>query len=174
MSNDQKETLRGLVALSNDLLNQLVELSGELSPELEAQLATLEISLPAKVDSYAYLMDRLEAEAGFWKARAESNALVMKACLAAQKRLKENLKFAMQEQKSDEIKGNDIRFKLQNSKPSLIIDEATIDPAYTFQHVETRIDKKKIEEDLKIGVPVKGAALEPSFSLRVYANRKAE
>lgn len=174
MSENQSGSLRSLVTLSNDLLNQLLESNGQLTPELEEQLSKLEIALPAKVDSYAYLIDRFEAEAEFWKARAENNALVMKACLAAQKRLKDNLKFAMQEQKAGEIKGNEVRFKLQNSKPSLVIDETIIDPAYTYQHVETRIDKKKIEEDLKIGVPVKGATLEPSFSLRVYANRKAD
>lgn len=167
-----KETLRTLVQQSNDLMMQLAESGGELTPELESQLANVELALPEKVDSYAHLIDRLDVEIETWKQKADFYSAIAKSCKNVKERLKENIKFAMQEMTVSEIKGNDVRFKLSSSKPSLQIDESLIDPLYTSQVTTTVIDKKRIEEDLKAGVPVAGARLIENVSLRTYANRR--
>ncbi len=167
-----KETLRTLVQQSNDLMSQLAEAGGELTPELESQLAHVELSLPEKIDSYSHLMDKLDLEIEMWKQKADFYYSIAKSCKNVKERLKENIKFAMQEMTVSEIKGNDVRFKLSNSKPTLLIDEELIDPLYTSQVTTTVIDKKRIEEDLKNGVPVAGARLVENVSLRTYANRR--
>ena len=168
---ETKQSLRTLVEISNTVLNQLIESGGELTPEMEAQLAQVEINLPVKVDGYAAIMERLEMEEAYWKEKAAKFIAVARGCTNVRDRLKESLKFAMSELGTTEILGNDVKFKLSNSKPKMIIDPDTIDKAYTMQVTTTEIDKKRIEEDLKMGVPVQGARLEETKSIRQYVNK---
>jgi Siphovirus Gp157 len=170
----QSNTLIQLVQSSQSIVEQLIESGGELSPELSLALSNLEVQLPAKLDSYAFILEKLEAEEDFWKQKAKAMQAVAKGCSNVRDRIKENLKLAALEMKADELVGNDFKFKFSNSKPKLIIDESALDKAYTMQVVTTEIDKKRIEDDLKLGVPVVGAHLEETKAMRVYANKGAK
>ena len=86
----------------------------------------------------------------------------------------DNIKEAMQTLETDELVGIDVRFKLSKSNPSCVIDDPEkIDAAYKTVVQEIKIDKKRITDDLKHGIPVEGAYLQESFSLRQYANSPA-
>lgn len=171
--NPEKITLRDLVKSSQSIVEALIESGGELSPEMEAQLQNLEINLPAKIDAYASVMERMEMEEEYWKQKAEVLRSVAKGCSNVRERLKESLKYAAQSINATELIGNDVRFKISNSKPKLVLD-GPIDPAYVIQVTTTEVDKKRIEEDLKIGVPVEGARLVETKSIRAYVNKRVE
>lgn len=149
----------------------LIESGGLLTPELEAMLDVIDVQLPEKVENYSLLMDRMTALSEFYDGRAEMLTRMSKAALAVVDRCKTNLQVAMVTLDTDEIVGIDVRFKLQNSPPKVVIEnEENLDQAYVVLETVTKIDKKRIAADLKLDLPVRGARLEVGKSLRQYAN----
>lgn len=149
----------------------LAESGGELTPEIEAMLAEIDVKLPEKVENYAMLMDRMDDLAEFYESRMEMLAKMKSAAIKVVERCEQNLKLAMEKTGETEIKGVDVRFKLSPTAGKVVIEnEELIDPAYTVIEQVRKIEKKRIGEDLKAGVPVKGARLEVGTSLRRYAN----
>ena len=168
------QSLPALVREVQSLFQVLAENGGELTPELEQSLAVIDIALPAKIDSYKVILDRAELEETYWKKKADEMYAIAKGMKSIQERLKESLKLAAIAMDKTELVGNDVNFKLSNSKPKMVIDEKLIDEAYKYTVTTTEIDKKKIEEDLRLGVPVTGAHLVETKSIRAYANKKLE
>jgi len=172
MSNN--ESLRALVVQSAKLEELMIDSGGLLTPEIEAALSVQDLKLPAKVDGYSLFLDRLAVISQDYAKKAELFSRLAGAADSAIKKLKENIEFAMVELKTEELLGNDFKFKLQNSAPSVFIeDEAKIEDAYKISKLVVSVDKKKIAEDLKVGIPVPGAILKQSQHIRKYANNKA-
>lgn len=164
------KSLITLVSESNDLERMLIESGGELTPEIEAMLQVKGAQLPDKVDAYHFTKDRFATLETYYKERANFYYNIAKQCGAVQDRLVENLKYAMNELHTDELVGHDVKFKLSKSKAKLVIDDPEMVPvAYKTEVITTQIEKEKLRADLEIG-EVAGAHLEPSFSLRTYAN----
>ena len=168
-------TLHSLVQQAQVIESALVEAGGELTPELEAIIANLDVSVAEKIDGYSFIMDRFENEAAVFRTKADSFARVAKGLTLFQDKLKERVKLAMVAMGKDEIKGNEVRFKLSNSAPKLVIEnEMVIGDAYK-KIVQTIVpDKEKIREDLSIGLAVEGCKLVNGKALRTYINRKGE
>lgn len=165
----ENKSLMSIVEQTADLETLLIESGGELTPEIEALLAVNEKELASKADGYAMVIERMEDIAQFYKRKAEALNKLAKAAEGVATGCKERIKFAMQTLNTNEIAGNDIRFKLQPTNPSCLIEnEDEVDPLYKKAVTEIKIDKKKIAEDLKLGVPVKGAKLIENLSLRTY------
>ena len=157
------------------LEQMLIESGGEITPEIENMLAVKDVQLPEKIDGYYSIIERFELIQDFYKQKADAMSRLAKAASQVSDRCKDNLKLAMQELNVDELKGQDYRFKLSPSNPSVIIpDESLLDQSYTITKTVTSIDKKRILEDLKLAVKVMGARLEENFSLRKYLNRSAK
>lgn len=164
-------TLPALVAEMSLILNQIIEAGGELSPELETSFDNLGGAIQTKADNYAFFMDRLDAEADFWKAKADSYIKVSRSCANLKERLNNSIKLAMRTLDTDEVKGHDMRFKLSKLAPKLVL-EGEVPAEYKMVVTTTVPDKERIKADLTNGVVIAGAVLEPVYSLRKYANRK--
>lgn len=170
---NHSDTLYSLVSQSQALERMLVETGGELTPELEAMLDNIDVSMAQKIDGYAFVMEDCEARAAFWKAKAETYSKIAKSHALIQERIKERLKAALIQLGKDEIQGNEIRFKLSKLKPKLVIWNADEIPEELKIVVQTKApDKDRIAEALSEGFEVPGARMEPVFSLRTYAARK--
>ena len=165
-------SLISLVTQSQELEKQLIESGGEISPEMESAWMDLKSTLPEKVDSCAFLIKKCKANHEFYKAQADEIYKIANSFKSVVERINDNVKFTMVENNLTELKGNDVRFLLSKGKPSIKIDEKELDEAYKHQVVSTEIDKKKVEDDLKLGVPVKGARLIENVALRSYANKR--
>jgi len=148
----------------------LIEGGGEENAELEQALAVSGAELQAKADSYSIIMERFSATEAHYKERAQFFLNIAKQCGNVQDRLKNNIKYAMQEMGVDEIRGEDVRFKLSATKGSLVIEDAEMVPVeFKTEVIETVIDKKKLKDAAEKG-EVPGARIEPGSSLRTYAN----
>jgi hypothetical protein len=168
------QSLIAIVQQANQLEQMLIESGGELTPEIEAALTVTEINLPEKVDGYENVISRFEHLEEFYKAKSQFFIRLQKQCANVQHHLKENIKFAMQTGGIDELKGYDIRFKLSNAKPSLVIeDESLIPKEYKTEVITIEVNKKSLAEDLSMG-EIPGAKLQASVSLRKYANTPAK
>lgn len=167
----ESKSLLSLVAQASDIETMLIQSGGEITPEIESLIEANEIELPEKIDNYALVMDRMQAISEFYKRKADVFLRLAKAADNVTNKCKDNLKLSMQAAGVNELAGFDVKFTLSNSNPSCVIEnESAIEGAYKVTEVITRVDKKKILEDLKLGVPVKGARLEQTKSLRQYAN----
>lgn len=167
---NQNKSLMAIVNQSIDIEKMLIESGGEVNEEIEKFLTITHSELAEKVDGYQNVIERFEALEDHYKARAEFFRTVSGQCKTVAQRLKDNIKYAMQEMGVVEIKGNDIRFKLSPTKGRVIIEDANMVPVeFKEEVIETKIDDKKIREALEQG-EVRGARLEPGFSLRTYAN----
>lgn len=170
----EMKSLPAIIGDANNVVQAILDNSGEITPEIENALQVVEASLTQKADQYSFLIERLEFESEYWKAKAQEFNKIAQACTTARERMKDRIKVAMNILGLEEINGKDVRFKLQKSNPKLVIeDESKIDAAYKTVISETVIDKERVKEDLRLGVPVAGAKLEQGFSLRTYANSAA-
>lgn len=166
------KTLIDLAKQASEIENMLVESCGVITPEIEAMLSVKEAQLPEKVDAYSYVIDRLDALEEFYLKKADEIYAIAKSMNQARSRCRDNIKRAMIESNTDELLGNDYRFKLQNGKQAVVFNnEELIPDAYKNEKILKVVDKERIAEDLKMGIPVPGCHLSDGRSLRQYVNR---
>lgn len=167
---------KNLIELASEALQierMIMEQGGELDTQLEAWLDTVATQLSRKADSYSFVRDRLEASAKQLKERAQLFANTARALENARERLNDRIKEAIQVMEKTEVRGSDIVFKLVRTQPALKIVEAEL-PATYLMTVTTQVpDKERLKADLKAGASIPGATLQPSYALRVYANKEA-
>lgn len=165
----ENKSLITLVQESNSLELMLIESDGQLTPEIEAALSVQNLSMEEKVDGYAFMLEKMKAMEEFYAARAEYMSKIAERCSAAQKRLKDNLKFAMDQLHTDTLQGSDVRFKLVPTSGKLVItDEEMIPVEYKKEVTTTEIDKKALKEAAK-NKKIPGAQYIPDFSIRTYS-----
>jgi hypothetical protein len=167
-----KKTLVTLASNMGAILAELGEAGGELSPKIEAMLDDVGKDLAQKTDSYVMVMDKLEAESEFWKAKADAFTKVARGCANVVQQMKDRIKMAIVLTGEDEVRGGDFRFKLSPSQPRLTIDEREL-PEEWLMVVTTKVpDKERIRMALDAGEEIPGAALEQTKTLRKYVNKK--
>jgi hypothetical protein len=163
-----------IVALQQaDRLEQmLIDSGGEITPEIESELAVNPKTIGELVDIRYLSLERMAASAEFFKAKADQFSKIAKSLDSSQDYLLANLKEYMLQNGKTELKGTDYQFKISNMAPKVAItDEATVPAAYKTQKVVESIDKKKIADDLKLGIPVDGCVLQEVYSLRKSINK---
>lgn len=168
------ENLMQLTNQTNSIVNKLIECDSEDPPkELIEELDSTDIKMKDKVDGYYFITERLKLETEFWKHKAEEYLKVSKVCKSLREHLQNNLKSAMKKLDQVDLFGNDIRYKLSNSKPKLnIFDEGQLPSSYLTEVIEYKPDKERIINDLKDGKKVPGCELIACHSIRHYVNKK--
>lgn len=166
-----KQKLSEVVAWSHAITQSIIEANGEISPELDAELAAVDLALAEKVDSYYHVTNRLEAEALYFKSRAEEMTRIARSHAAASARIRERLKAAMVAMERQDVYGAEFRFRLSELEPKLVIDEAVLSTMYKTEVTTLVPNKEIIKKHLLQNDTVAGARLEPVFSLRAYPNR---
>lgn len=150
---------------------ELILSGGEITPAIEQLLAEIDVKLPEKVESYAGIIARMKLASDFYLDRAEQMQKFSSAATKIVARCHENLKNGMNTLGVQELLGTDTRFKLSFTD-ILVLDDDTqkIPEAYKSTEVVsvTTVDKKRIKEDLKLGVAVSGAELKQNSHVRIY------
>ena len=154
---------------SNMITQQLIESGGEITPEMESYIKSLDFRLMSTVDTADLTLTRLDMEQDYFKGLADQYYKAARALENFKSRLKEEIKQTMIIHGFEEITGQNVRMKLTRTNPKLIID-GELPEKYKVQVVTTEIKKDAIKEDLKEGLCVEGAHLEESYALRTYVN----
>ncbi len=148
-------------------LDQVEEAGGEITPELEAVLASLERSIEAKVDSYAAMIRESEVEADAHRVEANRHQGIARRKEAMAERLKVNLKTAMQLMGYDKVRGT--RFTasvVKNSQPSINWSFAEAIPE-AFRRTKVELDKGLAHEAYKAGTLPEGFTVELGEHVRL-------
>ncbi len=150
--------------------NEIESAAHEDSDMLPFELDLLQIDLnnADSVEAYNFLAESIESRAEFYEKEAAYYSGVAKKLSALTKKYKEFVKNVAVESGTDEIRGKSIRFKISKAKPSLVVDDLTKLSDYMKQKIEMVLDKDRVKQDIELGVPVDGAHIEQSYSLRKY------
>lgn len=161
--------LAELVKLSNEIRLSLVETAGEITDETTTALMILETNLPVKADGYKFILDEIEAESDKFKERAEEFLKLSKSFKNYAEGLKGHLKISCIKMDIKELVGNDYYWKLQTSKPSVIVDDESKVPGKYKEVQQTIVIKKDLVlADLKAGIVIDGIRLEHNQHIRCY------
>lgn len=175
-------TLADLLASEAALIAMIVDKEGEITPELDEAFKTSELCVRKKIDSYAYVIERLEAEALFRSNRAKHEKDIQARLENVAERMREGLKFAMRQHNRTELKGELIRYSLAKSKPSVEL-RPEISPQEIpdkYKRIKVEVDKTRVLEDWVNGSSVVKEDIAHSFeikesvSLRKYDNTQAK
>ncbi len=167
-------TLNEILQLSTLVTQKLIENEGLITPEISKMLEITEEGLPAKVDAYSAILDRLEMESTYLKEKANEFTKAASQLKDANIRLKARMKEAMIQHGLLELKGKDERFVISPSRSAVEITDSKMIPAkYKTQRtvVEEVIDKDAIRASLERGEPIGGVELRPVFALKRFVNK---
>ena len=160
-------TLYGITAELNAILNQLEELGGEITPELEQALAINEENFAAKSEDYGHAILNLKGMAAAAKAEKERLAALQKFYENACNRLDNALKTAMVATGHDKVETPTMRLSLRHSTATEVDDLDAIPAEYKTTKVEVVADKTAIKKAIQQGEEVPGAHLVENVSLQI-------
>lgn len=161
------KSIAQLFSEQNELLQKIINNDGEVTNEIESQLESLATLIPSKVDSYYAVLDRIENESVYFKTKADEFTAAQKSLMNVHYKIRERIKFLMQQEGINKLPGVDFQFSLSKTKPAVTINNLDLIPKEYSEIVqETKINKDMLREDLERGVPVPGASLVEGFALR--------
>lgn len=163
-------SLRTLVDQAALLERLLIDSNGEITEEI-ANLLHVEVAIPDKVDGYSLVMKRMLSLSQFYRDRALRFESMASSMEDVHERCRDNLRGAMEKLGTTEILGNDVKFRLQKSPPSVnVLDETLIPGEYIVTETITKIDRKKINSDVKNGKSVPGIEIVQKTYAKEYMN----
>ena len=167
MKGTKMSYLVNALAQADQLERMMIEAEGQLTPEIEAMLAISEKQMSEVVDVYHLRMERMEKVAEFYSAKADQYARLASSIEKATKYTKQLIKDHMMNVGVTELSGGEFSFKLARTAPVVdVVDQDKIPDTYIKVKVEETVDKKKIADDLKLGIQIEGVILKENYSLR--------
>lgn len=160
-------SLYGITAELSNILAQLEELGGEITPEIEQALAINEEQFVAKAEDYGHAILNLKGMAAAAKAEKERLAGLQKFYENAQKRLTDALSTAMQVFGHDKVENATLRLSLRRTTATEVDDLDQIPAEYKTTKVEVVADKTAIRKAIQSGEAVPGAHLVENVSLQI-------
>ena len=138
----------------------------------ETKLDTIEAlgldeKIEVKLENYAKLIRNLEADNTAYKTEEEHLKKKRETNTKKIDWLKHNAQTAMEAIGVTKIKGELFTLSVQNSKASVVVDEANLPKKYWTKKITESPNKKKLYEILNEGKKVKGASLQENRSLRI-------
>lgn len=171
-SKESANSLVQLAQLSASVESKLLEAGGEITPEIEELLAVVSEGLPAKVDAYKAIMERLALAEGFYSEKAKQYQSAAKSCVKAVERLKDNIKYAMRSMNATAIEGEDFKFTLSEMATKVVI-KGEVPKEFMREVVKVEPDTDAIRSALVMGEELPFATLERVFALRSGIRKKA-
>lgn len=160
-------TLYGITSELNDILTQLEELGGEITPELEQALAINEENFAAKSEDYGHAILNLKGMAAAAKAEKERLAALQKFYENTYNRLDNALKTAMVATGHDKVETPTMRISLRHTTATEVDDLDAVPMEYKTTKVEVVADKTAIKKAIQSGEDVPGAHLVENVSLQI-------
>lgn len=152
-----------------ELAQQVIDAEGELSPELEEQLAINQQQLESKGRAYGYVIKERQYDNDIVDAEIARLTSIKKRNTRTIDKLKETLRNSMEVFGVEEIKSPTLKICFLKSKAVVFTDTDEIPAIYkSTKVVETEsIDKKAIKEAIERGELVAGAELEIRNNVQV-------
>lgn len=154
------KTLVQIMNESNNLMFELAEAGGELTPEIEAKITNNALMLSDKLDSYGYVIEAFKQRQVYAMERLKEWERMITLCEKAIDNLNARAVSALADTESGEVHGKEFSFKLALNPISIVIEDESKVPGdfiITETKHSTRIDKKAIKDAIMAGQEVPGA-----------------
>lgn len=149
------------------LIEQLMENGGELTPEIESSLKINQENLTTKGTNYGYIIKQLEGECAIIKSEKDRLDALQKTRERSIERLKSALSTAMQIFQVEEIKSPVMKISFRRSE-SVEIDNLDLVPFdYKILKESVTADKKAIKAAIESGVDVQGARIQINQNIQI-------
>lgn len=148
-----------------DLLNEIEELDGELTPELEERLKINEANMAKKMEDYCKAIRYYEMTVANAKSEKERLDKLIKRSERSQQWLKDAILNVMNATGKPKVSAGTFTVGTRKSTAVNIIDEYSIPVRYEV--VTVKIDKTAIKDAIKNGEEVPGAQLVERKSLTI-------
>jgi hypothetical protein len=149
------------------LVENLIENGGELTPELETELAITKQDLQNKGVCYGFIVKELEGNIDLIDLEIKRLNALKKPLVNSIDRLKNNLSNAMQMFDVTELKTPLLKINFRKSESVEIEDLALLDSNYIKVVTTKTADKIAIKEAIKSGENVQGAVLVTNQNLQI-------
>ena len=161
-----EKSLYQITADQAELFNQIDELDGELTPELEEALKINEENFESKARGYIWMIKKLESENVTISHELERLKHIEKRNDKLIDRLKESMKMAL-EIFGESKKIDTFTLSLRKSKSVEIIDAELIPEAYRVVKTTETINKTEIKKAIESGEIVSGATIKENNNLQI-------
>lgn len=141
------------------LVSELIENGGELTPELELSLQINKDQLQSKSENYAYIIKQIDAECDIIDNEIKRLQQAKKVRENTVERLKTTLTTAMHLFEVNEIKTPLIKINFRKSESVIVYDVNSLPQMFKTIKINETPDNAKIKEVIKNGDTVVGAEL---------------
>lgn len=149
------------------LVESLIENGGELTPELETELAITKQDLQNKGVCYGFIVKELEGNIDLIDLEIKRLNALKKPLVNSIDRLKNNLSQAMQMFDVTELKTPLLKINFRKSESIEVTDIDLLDADFVKTTITKAADKIAIKEAIKAEIPVRGAVLLTNYNLQI-------
>ena len=149
------------------LVESLIENGGELTPELETELAINKEQLQNKGVCYGFIVKELEGNIDLIDLEIKRLQALKKPLANSIDRLKNNLSQAMQMFDVTELKTPLLKINFRKSESIEVTDIDLLDENFVKTTITKAADKIAIKEAIKAEIPVRGAVLLTNYNLQI-------
>lgn len=150
-----------------DLLNEIEELEGELTPELEERLKINAENMSSKMEGYCKAIRYYEMTVANAKSEKERLDKLIKRSERSQEWMKGAMLDVMEGLDKPKVSAGTFTVGTRKSTAVNIIDESAIPARYASEVVTVKIDKTAIKDAIKNGEEVPGAQLVERKSISI-------
>ena len=161
-----EKSLYQITADQLELFNQIDELEGELTPELEESLKINADNFQEKARGYIWHIKKLEADNVTINEELNRLERIEKRNNKMIDRLKENMKFAL-EIFGESQKVDTFTLSLRKSKSVEIIDADVVPESFRVIKTTETINKTEIKKAIESGLTVPGATIKENNNLQI-------
>ena len=161
-----EKSLYQITAEQAELFNQIDELDGELTPELEEALKINADNFESKARGYIWMIKKLEADNVTISHELERLQRIEKRNDKLIDRLKESMKMAL-EIFGESKKIDTFTLSLRKSKSVEIIDADVIPESFRVIKTTETINKTEIKKAIESGETVSGAIIKEKNNLQI-------
>lgn len=149
------------------LVENLIDNGGELTPELETELAITKQDLQNKGVCYGFIVKELEGNIDLIDLEIKRLNALKKPLVNSIDRLKNNLSQAMQMFEVTELKTPLLKINFRKSESIEVTDIDLLDVDFVKTTITKAADKIAIKEAIKAEIPVRGAVLLTNYNLQI-------
>lgn len=149
------------------LVEELIDNGGELTPELEEALKINKDDLTTKATNYGFVIKQLISESEIIDAEIDRLTQLKKSRTKSIERLKGNMTMAMQLFGVDKIESPVLKISFRASESVEIDDVDSIPAEYMVTKITTQPDKVKLKSAIKAGELTIGAHIQVNHNIQI-------
>jgi hypothetical protein len=163
----EKKSLYGIQSEYMELINDIMEAEGEITPEQSQLLVINKTELTIKASGYIAVINKLKAECNYIDAEVKRLGALKKARKNAEDRLKVSISDAMHLYDIQEIKTELNKINFRKSESVVIECDVNDLPDGMKVYSAAPISKTEIKKMLKAGIEVDGVYLKENKNLQI-------